>query len=573
MSVDAARPRFGAWVALATLSLGLFMTLLDLTIVNIAIPSLVDGIHASLDQILWVLNAYSLLYAVLLITAGRLGDVFGPRNLFITGVAIFTIASAISGLAQNPSQLIAARALQGVGAAVLAPQGLPIVLRLFAAERRAGVFAIYGILGGLAVLAGPTAGGFLVTHFGWRAIFYVNLPFGLVTMAMAFIAVPDLRQAVRHRLDIPGVLLVSAGLFAIVFGLIEGQRYDWGTITGFVTIPAVLAGGGLLVAVFLVQQWRTQGGEPLLPFAVFKDRNFTLMTVVLAAMGFAILGFYLPLTIYLQSVLGLSALEAGLIVGVEPLASLITSGVAASLSQKVSGKYLLIPGLVVLAAGIGFVDWAMQADASRWSLVPGLVISGLGMGFVWTPVYSLATRDLSPQLGGVASGVINTTLELGTVIASAVVGAVLQNRLAVALHDEAVSRSAPLPAAFRAQFVDGFSHAAKNGFEVGSGQTGSSLSLPPGVPVEVVHQLQAIAHAVFANAFVDAARPTILIPIGVLLLAALATSVVRAGTPAGELIGARTPSAAPPRKGEEMSSRLPAVPVDQVFQPPPTAAP
>jgi len=539
MSVDAARPRFGAWVALATLSLGLFMTLLDLTIVNIAIPSLVDGIHASLDQILWVLNAYSLLYAVLLITAGRLGDVFGPRNLFITGVAIFTIASAISGLAQNPSQLITARALQGVGAAVLAPQGLPIVLRLFAAERRAGVFAIYGILGGLAVLAGPTAGGFLVTHFGWRAIFYVNLPFGLVTVAMAFIAVPDLRQAVRHRLDIPGVLLVSAGLFAIVFGLIEGQRYDWGTITGFVTIPAVLAGGVFLVAVFLVQQWRTQGGEPLLPFAVFKDRNFTLMTLVLAAMGFAILGFYLPLTIYLQSVLGLSALEAGLIVGVEPLASLITSGIAASLSQKVSGKYLLIPGLVALAAGIGSVDWAMQADASRWSLVPGLLISGLGMGFVWTPVYNLATRDLSPELGGVASGVINTTQELGTVIASAVVGAVLQNRLAVALHDEAVSRSAPLPAAFRAQFVDGFSHAAKNGFEVGSGQTGSSLSLPPGIPVEVIHQLQAIAHAVFTNAFVDAARPTILIPIGVLLLAALATSAARAGMPAGEHSGAR----------------------------------
>ncbi|HEY4867581.1 MAG TPA: MFS transporter, partial [Candidatus Dormibacteraeota bacterium] len=155
MSVAAARPRFGPWVALATLSLGLFMTLLDLTIVNIAIPSLVDGIHASLDQVLWVLNAYSLLYAVLLITSGRLGDVFGPRNLFIAGIAIFTAASALSGLAQDPTQLIAARALQGVGAAVLAPQGLPIMLRLFTAERRAGVFAIYGILAGLAVLAGP----------------------------------------------------------------------------------------------------------------------------------------------------------------------------------------------------------------------------------------------------------------------------------------------------------------------------------------------------------------------------------------------------------------------------------
>jgi len=532
MSVAAARPRFGPWVALATLSLGLFMTLLDLTIVNIAIPSLVDGIHASLDQVLWVLNAYSLLYAVLLITSGRLGDVFGPRNLFIAGIAIFTAASALSGLAQDPTQLIAARALQGVGAAVLAPQGLPIMLRLFTAERRAGVFAIYGILAGLAVLAGPTVGGFLVTHFGWTSVFYVNLPFGVVTLVMAFIAVPDLRQATRHRLDLLGVLLVTGGLLGIVFGLIEGQRYDWGTISGVVTIPGVIAAGALLLAVFFVQQWRTQDREPLLPFAVFKNRNFSLMTLVLAGMGFAILGFYLPLTIYLQSVLGLSAIDAGLIVGVQPLAMLITSGVASGLSQKVSGKYLLIPGLVVLAAGMGYVAWAMQADASRWAFIPGLVISGLGMGFVWTPVYSLATRDLSPELGGVASGVINTIQELGTVIASAVVGAVLQNRLAVALHDEAVNRSSQLPAAFRGQFVDGFSNAARKGLEIGTGQTGAATALPPGVPPGVAHQVALIAHAVFANAFVDAARPTLLIPIGVLLAAALATLAVRAGKPA-----------------------------------------
>src|SRR3979490_2231121 len=158
MTTHVSERRVKPELVLLVLSLGLFMTLLDLTIVNIAIPSIVDGLHASLDQILWVLNAYSLLYAVLLITSARLGDVFGPRNLFIAGIAIFTAASALSGLAQDPTQLIAARALQGVGAAVLAPQGLPIMLRLFSAERRAGVFAIYGILAGLAVLAGPTAG-------------------------------------------------------------------------------------------------------------------------------------------------------------------------------------------------------------------------------------------------------------------------------------------------------------------------------------------------------------------------------------------------------------------------------
>src|SRR5207302_3093280 len=171
--------------ALGVLALGVFMTLLDLTIVNIAIPSILDGLHASLDQVLWVLNAYSLLYAVLLITSARLGDIYGPRNLFAVGVIIFTAASAFSGLAQDPTQLILSRALQGLGAAVLAPQGLPLMMSLFPAERRGGVFAIYGVIAGLAVVAGPAVGGYLVTHFGWRSIFTVNIPIGVITFALA----------------------------------------------------------------------------------------------------------------------------------------------------------------------------------------------------------------------------------------------------------------------------------------------------------------------------------------------------------------------------------------------------
>src|SRR2546428_61201 len=198
--------------ALAVLALGLFMTLLDLTIVNVAIPSIVDDLHASLDQILWVLNGYSLMYAVLLITSGRLGDIFGPRNMFAAGIVVFTIASAFSGLAQDPTQLILARGAQGFGSATLAPQGLPIMTTLFPADRRGGVFAIYGALSGLAVLLGPVLGGFIVTHFGWRWIFYVNLPIGLVTLVLAFLFVPDLRPGRRHRLDWLGVALATAGL-------------------------------------------------------------------------------------------------------------------------------------------------------------------------------------------------------------------------------------------------------------------------------------------------------------------------------------------------------------------------
>lgn len=514
--------------ALSVLVLGLFMTLLDLTIVNIAIPSILDGLHASLDQVLWVLNAYSLLYALLLISSARLGDIYGPRNLFAAGIVIFTIASGFSALAQDPTQLIVSRGLQGLGAAVLAPQGMPLMLSLFPADRRGGVFAIYGTIAGLAVVAGPTVGGLLVSHFGWRSIFTVNLPVGVITLALALLLIPDLRPGRKHRLDIAGVGLATAGLLGVIFGLIEGQRYDWGVVTGFITIPEIIAAGVVLLGAFLYYQTRRQSSEPLLPFEVFKDRNFTLMTLVMATMGFAILGLYLPLTIYLQSVLGLSAIEAGLVIAIQPVTTMFVSGIAAALSQKVSGKYLLIPGLLLLAAGSGYIDWAAHATSSRWDFVPGLIASGFGMGFIWTPVFSVATRDLPAHLGGVASGVINTIQELGGVLASAIVGAFLQNRLAIALHDRAVSASAQLPQPYRAPFVNGFSNAAHSGFEVGAGQSGTSLQLPA--------QVAELAHSVFTSAFVDAMHPTLVLPIVALVIAAGATVFVRGRRPVAPAI-------------------------------------
>ena len=518
-SITMTRIRNHPMAALSVLVLGLFMTLLDLTIVNIAIPSILDGLHASLDQVLWVLNAYSLLYAVLLITSARLGDIYGPRKLFAVGVVIFTIASGLSALAQNPTELILSRGLQGVGAAVLAPQGLPLMLALFPADKRGGVFAIYGVVSGLAVIAGPTVGGFLVTNFGWRAIFTVNLPIGAIIVALAFLLIPDLRPGRKHHLDLMGVALASAAMLCVIFGLIEGQRYDWGVVNGLVTIPGILAAGVALLAVFFYYQWRRQGAEPLLPFEVFRDRNFTLMSFVVASMGFAILGLYLPLTIYLQSVLGLSAIDAGLTIAIQPGVTMFASVAAAGLSQRVNGKYLLIPGLVALAAGSAYIDWAAHAGSGRWDFVPGLVVSGLGMGFIWMPLFSIGTRDLPAHLGGVASGVINTIQELGGVLASAVVGAFLQNRLALALHDQAVTASAQLPVRYRGPFVSGFSNAARTGFEVGAGQTGTGAQLPA--------QVQALAHFVFTHAFVDAMHPTLVLPIVLLVVAAAVTAFVR----------------------------------------------
>lgn len=515
------------WIALAVLALGLFMTLLDLTIVNIAIPSILHDLQASLDQVLWVLNAYSLLYAVLLITSGRLGDIFGPRNLFALGVVLFTVASALSGLAQDPTQLILARAGQGFGAALLAPQGLPIMTTIFPPERRAGVFAIYGALAGVAVLAGPTLGGFIVTHFGWRWIFYVNLPVGLVTVALAFLFVPDIRPGKRHRLDFAGVGLATVGLLGVIFGLIEGQRYNWGTVTGFITIPEIIAAGLLVLGLFIFIQARRQNHEPLLPFVVFKDRNYTLMTLVLMAMGFAMVGVFLPITIYFQSVLGLSALDAGIATAPMPLAMMLVSGIAASLANRYSPKYLLMGGLTGFALGMAFIAWTAQTTSSRWAFLPGLAVAGAGMGFVWTPVYSMATRDLRPELAGVASGVLNTLQELGAVVASASIGAILQNRLATGLHNQAVSYASQLPPAFRSQFVNGFSQAASSGLEVGRGQTGGTVHLPPGVPAQVAQQVQQIAEAVFTHAFVDAMRPAMVVPVIIIIAAALGCFAIR----------------------------------------------
>jgi EmrB/QacA subfamily drug resistance transporter len=409
----------------------------------------------------------------------------------------------------------------------MSPQGLPIITSIFPPDRRGGAFAIFGVTGGLAVLAGPTLGGFLVTHFGWRWIFYINVPVGLAAIILTLLVVPDVRPGRPHRLDLSGVVLATAGLLGIVFGLIEGQRYNWGTVWGMVTIPEIIGAGVLLLGAFLLVQARRQGGEPLLPFGVFADRNFRLMAGVMAAMGFAMLGLFLPLTIYYQSVLGLSALDAGLTIAAQPLAMMLSSGIAAGMIPRVGGKRLLVPGLVLFALGMAFIDWTAQAGSGRWSFIPGLIVAGFGLGFVWTPLFSLATATLQPRLAGVASGVISTIQELGGVLASAAIGALLQNRLALTLHTRAVEAAGHLPAGTRRAFVGSFSGAAKHGFDVGRGQTGGQLHLPPGTPAGTAQQILAAAHSVFTHAFVDAMHPSMALPIVMVALAAVASLAVR----------------------------------------------
>ena len=519
----AARPARNPWLVLIFLSLGFFMILLDTTIVNIAIPSIISALHSSLDQILWVLNAYLLVYAVLLITFGRLGDIVGQRRLFITGLVIFTAASALCGLAQDGNQLIAARVLQGVGGAILTPQTLSIITMIFPPERRGAAFGLWGAVAGVAAVTGPTLGGFLVTYVDWRWIFYVNVPVGIIALLGAIFIVPDLRPGRRHQLDLVGVLLASAGLFGIVFGLVEGQRYNWGAFWGPITIPEVIAAGILVFIGFIVYE-RFQR-EPLLPLSLFRNLNFSIAIWISAVVAFGMLGFFLPVTIFLQSVLGFSALKAGLTFLPMSLVSMIVAPIAGRLSDRFGGKYILMVGLACFASGMGLVVYLISLSATQATFWGPAALAGVGLGATFAPLTTVAMRDVRPQMAGAASGVLNTVRQLGGSIGSAVFGAVLQNRLASELHDQAVAYSGQIPASFRGRFISGFSNAASSGFKVGVGQSGG-VQLPAGIPPNVAQTLQSLFKQVFDHAYTNSVRPTLVVSIVVLGVGALSCLLI-----------------------------------------------
>jgi EmrB/QacA subfamily drug resistance transporter len=421
--------RAGDWAILLTLSLGFFMTLLDLNIVNIAIPDMRRDLHASLAEVGWIINAYIIVLAVLMITAGRLGDLRGRRNLFIGGIAVFTLASAASGLAQTGTELIGARVVQGFGAALLMPQTMAIIIAIFPRERRGAALGVWGGVAALATIAGPTVGGVLVTWKGWRWIFFVNVPLGIIAMILAVLIIPDVRTGKRLPLDLPGVLIASAGLVAVTYGLVEGQSCDWGTVWSFVSIPLILVTGVALLVIFVLVQALRQERRPLLPFTLFRDRNYALMATVSVIISIGLVGMALPLTLYLQTVLGFSALKAGLTMAPASLASGFSAPFVGKLADK-GGKYLLITGFTLYATGLISIC-LVAGRASHWyDLVPGYVITGLGVGFTMSPMQTIATRNVDPAQAGAASGVLNTTRQTGSALGSAVVLAVLQNRLA-----------------------------------------------------------------------------------------------------------------------------------------------
>ncbi len=549
-TVIAPRIQANLWIILLVLTLGYFMILLDTSIVNVALPDMEHDLHAGFDQILWVVNGYVLVYAVLLITAGRLGDLFGPKRLFIAGLIVFTLASAACGLAQNAGELILFRVVQGIGGAIMTPQTLAILPNLFPPERRGAAFGILGSVAGLAVVVGPTLGGWLVTISGWQAIFFVNVPVGVVAVLAAALLLPEVRSQRAPTLDLPGVALASGGLCAFIYALVEGQTYSWGPITSFgafslgathwsvLSIYSLLVYGVALLLLFV--WWETRATQPLLPLSLFTDRNFAAASLVASVISFPF-AMFIVLSIFLQSVLGMSAIHAGLTMIPTSVGIMLASPLSGRLSDRLNGKYMLLAGLAAAALGIGLTASSLALGNSSWNLVIPLAVMGLGLGFVFTPLNTLAMRDVPPALAGAASGVLFTNRQVGQALGSAVIGSVLANRVASELPLQATHLATRVLPPFRGRFVAAFEQASQGAQNFGAGQA-HDAALPTGTPHAVVQQLAALSHQAFGQAFLNAARPSLAICAAVVIVAALFASGLRGGRSAE---GARRDEAAP----------------------------
>lgn len=411
------------------LCIGFFMTLLDTTIVNVAMPSMITGLNASLNDVIWVVSAYLLAFAVPLLLTGRLGDRYGPKRLYGIGLVLFVVASLACGLSTSSEALITARVFQGLGAAAMTPQTMAFITHLFPAARRGAALGMWGSVAGLATISGPLLGGVLVTHLGWQWIFFVNIPVGVLALVLLVLWVPDLQPGRAHRFDVLGVVLCCLGLGLLVFGIQNGEHYRWGRVAGPLTIAEIIAAGVLFLVLFVLWQASARNPEPLLPLRIFRDRNFSLGNLANVVIGFTVTGLFVPLLLFLQTVPKLSPLMAGLVTAPASLMSGVVAIFAGRLSNRANAKILPIGGFVLLALGIAAMTFLLH-DGNQWVLIPSMIACGTGMGFVYSPLTNISTRTLDRSLLGAGSGIYNTSRQFGNVLGSAATAAVLQIVLA-----------------------------------------------------------------------------------------------------------------------------------------------
>jgi EmrB/QacA subfamily drug resistance transporter len=417
-------------------SIALFMTTLDNLVVTTALPVIRTDLHASLQGLEWTVNAYTLTFAVLLLTGAALGDRFGRRRLLVVGLGVFTLASAAAALAGSANELIAARAIQGLGGAIVLPLTLTILSAAVPPERRGVALGAWGGISGLAVALGPLVGGAIVQGISWQWIFWLNVPIGLLLIPAALFRLKE-THGPNDRLDLPGLALSGAGLFGIVWGLVRGNQVGWASPE----IVSALTAGSLVLALFVV--WELRATAPMLPMRFFRNRTFSAANVASLFMFFGMFGSIFLLAQFFQTVQGYSPLQAGLRILPWTAMPIFIAPIAGALSDRIGGRPLMAVGLALQAGGLAWIAAVSTPTMAYGSIVVPFILSGVGMAMYFAPVANVVLSAVRPEEEGQASGANNAIRELGGVFGVAVLASIFAHYGGYRTSDTFVSGLTP----------------------------------------------------------------------------------------------------------------------------------
>jgi EmrB/QacA subfamily drug resistance transporter len=438
------------WWTLGAMCFALFMVMLDNTVVNVALPSIQREIGAQLSALEWVINGYTLTFAVLIATGGRLGDIFGRRRMFLSGVIVFAVTSATAGFAQDPAMLIGSRAIQGIGAALMMPATLSIITHAFPAAERGKAIGTWAGVSALALSIGPVIGGFLTEYVSWRAIFFINLPVAVAAVIATVFAVTESRdETVDRRVDYPGVITLTAALTAIVLALIEGNSWGWSSPQ----IVGLLAGGVIGLAAFVAIELRV--AAPIVEFALFRTRQFIGANLVAFIITFAMMGTFFFMALYMQDILGYSALEAGVRFLPTTLVIAVVAPISGRLADRLGPATPMSAGLAILAVSM-FMFAGISTSTTYSGLLIPFILMGFGIALVMSPMSTAAMNAVSVQKSGVASGILQMSRMVGASVGVAATGAIFQAQLGGGFDPASLATA---PAQARAVFVDALSSA------------------------------------------------------------------------------------------------------------------
>ena len=416
------------WWTLLAVCLGVFMLLLDVTIVNVALPDIQRAFSASLADLQWVIDAYALVLAALLLTAGSIADSFGRRRLFAVGIGLFTVASLLCGLSGGWVFLAVARGIQGIGGAIMFATSLALLAQAFPPSRRGVAFGVFGAVTGVAVAVGPVLGGVLTSELSWRWIFYANLPLGMLALAVTLARVEESRDPQASRPDVPGFATFSAALACLVFGLVRSEPDGWESTL----VVGVLVAAAVLLAVFVVVEARSS--KPMFDLRLLRVPTFTGGLLAAWAISASIFSLLTYLVLYIQGVLGYSAMQTGLRILPLSGAVFVAAGVAGRLSERVPVRWLIGPGFLLVGTGIMLMR-GTTAGQGWLHFLPGFVVAGIGAGLINVPLASTAVSVVDPRHAGMASGANSTFRQLGIATGVAALGSIFTSRFASALAD------------------------------------------------------------------------------------------------------------------------------------------